>query len=120
MKNEIIRVGQIEIKFLLEAFDTNGSVAMFEFTVPVGAKMPLPHSHKYFDETIYGVEGVVTFTVEGKTVDIRPGESSFVARGAVHGFNNLKQTDVKALAIITPALLGPDFFNRILKNSKLP
>src|SRR5206468_6961520 len=110
MKNEIIRVGQIEIKFLLEAADTNGSVAMFEFTVPVGARMPLPHSHKHYDETIYGVEGVITFTVEGKPVHIGPGESCFVPRGAVHGFNNLKQTDVKALAIITPALLGPDFF----------
>src|SRR2546429_3889019 len=112
MKNEIIRVGQIEIKFLLEAADTNGSVAMFEFTVPVGAKMPLPHSHKHYDETVYGVEGVITFTVEGKPLDIGPGESCFVPRGAVHGFNNLKQTDVKALAIITPALLGPDFFRQ--------
>src|SRR5213080_1172762 len=110
MKSETIRVGQIEIKFLLEAADTNGSVAMFEFTVPVGARMPLPHSHKHYDEPIYGVEGVVTFTVEGKPLDIGPGESCFVPRGAVHGFNNLKQTDVKALAIITPALLGPDFF----------
>ena len=110
MKNEIIRVGQIEVKFLLEAADTNGSVAMFEFTVPVGAKVPLPHSHRHYDETIYGVDGVITFTVEGKPVDIGPGESCFVPRGAVHGFNNLKQTDVKALAIITPALLGPDFF----------
>jgi quercetin dioxygenase-like cupin family protein len=110
MKNEIIRVGQIEVKFMLEAADTNGSVAMFEFIVPVGAKMPLPHSHRHYDETIYGVEGVVTFTVEGKSVDISPGESCFVPRGAVHGFNNLGQTDVKALAIITPALLGPDFF----------
>ncbi len=53
---------------------------------------------------------MVTFTVEGKSVDIGPGESCFIPRGAVHGFNNLKQTDVKALAIITPALLGPDFF----------
>ena len=85
---------------------------MFEFTVPVGAKVPLPHSHKHYDETIYGVEGVITFTVEGKLVDIGPGESCFVPRGAVHGFNNLKQTDVKALAIITPALLGPDFFRQ--------
>jgi quercetin dioxygenase-like cupin family protein len=110
MKNEIMRVGQIEIKFLLEAADTNGALAMFEFTVPAGAKMPLPHSHKHYDETIYGTEGVVTFTVEGKPVDIGPGESCFVPRGAVHGFNNLKQTDAKALAIITPALLGPDFF----------
>src|SRR5881396_3139131 len=110
MKNEIIRLGQIEVKFLLEAADTNGSVAMFEFSVPVGAKVPIPHSHKHYDETIYGVEGVLTFTVEGKPVDIGPGESCFVPRGAVHGFDSLRQTDVKALAIITPALLGPDFF----------
>lgn len=110
MRNEIVHVGRIGIRFLLEAADTNGSVAMFEFTVPVGAKMPLPHSHKHYDETIYGVDGVVTFTVEGKTVDVGPGESCFVPRGAVHAFNNLRQTDVKALAIITPALLGPDFF----------
>jgi len=110
MKREIIQVGQIGIRFLLEAADTNGALAMFEFTVPVGARMPLPHKHERYDETIYGVKGVVRFTVEGKTVDIAPGESFFVPRGAVHGFNNLTQTDVKALAIITPALLGPDFF----------
>src|SRR5438552_17728909 len=110
MKSRIIQVGQIGIRFLLESADTNGSVAMFEFTVPVGAKVPLPHSHKHYDETIYGLEGVITFTVEGKPIDIGPGESCFVPRGAVHGFNNLKQTDVKALAIITPALLGSDFF----------
>ena len=110
MKDEIIRVGQIGIRFLVEAADTNGSVAILEFTVPVGAKVPVPHYHKAYDEIIYGVEGVVTFTVEGKPVDIGPGETCFIPRGAVHGFNNLKQTDVKALAIITPALLGPDFF----------
>jgi quercetin dioxygenase-like cupin family protein len=110
MKHEIIRVGQIGIRFLLEAADTNGSVAMFEFTVPAGAKVPVPHFHKAYDETIYGVEGVVTFTVDGKAVDVGPGETCFIPRGAVHGFNNLKQTDVKALAVITPALLGPDFF----------
>jgi len=110
MQREIIQVGQIGIRFLLEAVDTNGALAMFEFTVPVGARMPLPHKHERYDETIYGVKGVVRFTVEGKTVDIAPGESCFVPRGAVHGFDNLTQTDGKALAIITPALLGPDFF----------
>jgi len=110
MKDEIIRIGQIGIRFLLEAIDTNGAVAMFEFTVPVGAKVPMPHSHKHYDETIYGVAGIITFTVEGKAVDIAPGESCFIPRGAVHGFNNLKQTDAKALAVVTPALIGPDFF----------
>ena len=110
MKNEMIQVGHIGIRFLLESADTNGALAMFEFNVPPAAKMPLPHFHKHYDETIYGVEGTLTFTVEGKTVDIATGESCFVPRGAVHGFNNLKQNHVKALAVITPALLGPDFF----------
>ena len=110
MKNEIIRVGQIEIRFLLEAADTNGSVALFEFTVPVGAKVPMPHSHAHYDETIYGVAGVLTFTVAGKTVRIGQGESCFIPRGAVHGFNNLESTDAKALAVVTPARIGPEFF----------
>ena len=78
--------------------------------VPVGAKVPLPHYHKSYDETIYGVAGVITFTVDGKTVPIGRRESYFIPRGAVHGFNNLGQTDAKALAVVTPALLGPDFF----------
>jgi quercetin dioxygenase-like cupin family protein len=110
MKNETIRIGQLGINFLLEAADTNGSVAMFEFMVPVGAKVPLPHSHQHYDETVYGVEGVLTFTVDGRTVPIGPGESCFIPRGAVHGFKNLNQTDAKALAVVTPALIGPDFF----------
>src|SRR5438128_10025424 len=100
MKNGIIRVGQIEVKFLLEAADTNGSVAMFEFTVPVGAKVPLPHSHRHYDETIYGVDGVITFTAEGKPVDIGLGQPCFLPRGAVHCVSNLNQTDLKARAII--------------------
>ena len=55
----------------------------------------------------------MTFTVEGKVLDIGPGESCFVPRGAVHGFNNLNQTDAKALAIVTPALIGPDYFKEM-------
>jgi len=108
-----IRVGQIEIKFLLESSDTNGSLAAFEFTVPAAARVPLPHSHQHYDETIYGVEGVLTFTVNGKAVDIAPGESCFIPRGAVHGFNNLQQTAAKGLAVVTPALIGPDFFEEV-------
>ena len=113
MKNEMIHMGQIGVRFLLEGADTNGSMAMFEFMVQAGAKVPLPHYHKAYDETVYGVEGVMTFTIEGKAVDLGPGEACFIPRGAVHGFNNLKPTDAKALAVVTPALLGPDYFKDI-------
>ncbi len=113
MNNETIRVGQIGIRFLLESADTNGALAMFEFTVPVGARVPVPHSHKSYDETIYGLQGVITFTVDGKAVLIGPGEACFIPRGAVHGFNNLHQTDATALAVVTPALIGPEFFKDV-------
>ncbi len=113
MKNERIKAGQITIDFLLEAADTKGSVAMFEFTVPAAAKVPLPHYHEHFDETIYGLSGILTFTIDGKTTDIAPGETCFIPRGAIHGFDNLKQNEAKGLAVITPALLGPIFFKEV-------
>jgi len=113
MKKETIKVGQIIIDFLLEAADTNGSAAMFEFTVPVGAKVPIPHYHESYDETIYGLSGVITFTVEGNPINIAPGETCFIPRGAVHGFDNLAQKDAKALTVITPALLGSIFFKEV-------
>jgi quercetin dioxygenase-like cupin family protein len=113
MNHEIIRLGQIEVRFLLEADETNGSVAMFEFTVPAGAKVPAPHSHAHYDETIYGIEGVVTFTVDGKAVPIGPGESCFIRRGVVHGFDNRHPIGAKALAVVTPALIGSGFFKEM-------
>jgi quercetin dioxygenase-like cupin family protein len=112
-KSEVIRVGQIGIKFLLEATDTNDSLAIFEFSVPAGARVPAPHSHAHYDETVYGVTGVMTFTVDGKAVPVAPGEACFIPRGVVHGFNNLGSAEAKALAVVTPALIGPDFFKDI-------
>lgn len=47
------------------------------------------------------------------SIDIAPGETCFIPRSAIHGFNNLKQEDAKALAVITPALLGPIYFKEI-------
>ncbi len=110
MTPEIIRPGQIEIRFLLEGKDTDGRLAAFEFSVPAGAKVPVPHSHERYDETIYGLQGVMTFTVNGQPVDIAAGNTCFIPRGSVHGFNNLKPSNAKALAVVTPALIGPEFF----------
>ena len=38
---ELIRIGQIEIKFLCEKSETGGSVGMFELTVQPNAKVPV-------------------------------------------------------------------------------
>jgi quercetin dioxygenase-like cupin family protein len=110
---EEIKVGAMAIRFLLEGAESGGSLAVFEFDVPAGAKVASPHSHDGYEETIYGLEGVLTWTLEGVAVDVRPGETLFIPRGAVHHFDNTREVDAKALAIVTPGILGPDFFREV-------
>jgi quercetin dioxygenase-like cupin family protein len=110
---EEIRVGQVAVRFLLEGEQSGGSVAIFEFDVPAGAKVPAAHSHDGYEETIYGLEGVLTWTVAGDPVDVGPGEALCIPHGVVHRFDNAHGSDAKALAIVTPGILGPDYFREV-------
>jgi len=110
---EEIRIGQLAIRFLLEGNASGGSVAVFEFDVPAGAKVPMAHSHDGYEETIYGLEGVLTFTVEGRPTDVGAGEVLCIPRGAVHRFDNVRGADTKMLAIVSPGILGPAYFREI-------
>ena len=85
---------------------------MFECFVPAEARCR-PHSHDAFEETIYGLEGVTTWTVDARTLDIRPGEAFCIPRGAVHGFGNHGTEDAKFLAVATPGVMGPDYFREV-------
>lgn len=110
---EEIRVGQLAIRFLVEGSVSGGSVVMFELDVPVGAKVPVAHSHDAYEETIYGIAGVLTFTLEGRPHEVGPGDALCIPRGAVHRFDNLHSADCRTLAVITPGILGPEYFREI-------
>ena len=110
---EEIRVGEMAIRFLLEGEQSDGSVAMFEFDVPAGSKVAAAHSHDGFEETIYGLEGTLVWTVEGQAHEVGSGEVLCIPRGAVHRFDNTGDFDAKALAIVTPGILGPDYFREV-------
>jgi len=112
-RREEIRIGELAIRFLVEAERSGGSVTVFEFDVPAGAKVAAAHSHDAFDETIYGLAGVLTWTLEGTPVDVGSGETLFIPRGAVHQFDNSSDADARALAIVTPGVLGPDYFREV-------
>jgi quercetin dioxygenase-like cupin family protein len=110
---ERIRIGQIEVRFLLEGTATAGSLAMFEFDVPINARVPIAHSHDAYDETIYGLEGVLTWTVDGRAHDVGPGEVLCIPRGVVHRFDNAGGADATMLGVVTPGLLSPDYFREL-------
>ncbi len=111
---EVIQVGVTPIRFLVTGAESNGSMASFEMTIPAGATRPaFPHSHDTYEETIYGLEGVLTFTVNGQKIAIGPGEVLCIPRGAVHRFDNFGPANTQSLAIVTPGVLGPDYFREI-------
>ena len=111
--NDTITVGAFGVRFLVEAADSNGTASVFECYVPANAEMPAPHSHDGFEETIYGLEGATTWTIDGKTVQIGPGEAVCVPRGRIHGFENRGSVDARFLAIATPAVFGAAYFREI-------
>ncbi len=109
--DETIRLGPLAVRFLLTGDDSTGSIAAFELVVPGARRLPAPaHSHDHFEETIYGIDGVLTWTVDGRQIDVGPGQALCIPRGATHRFDNNGIQDVKALCVITPAAIGPQFF----------
>jgi len=110
---ETMQVGAMRITFLVEAADSNGSVSVFECFVPADSRMPAPHSHDAFEETIYALEGVTSWTVDGRAVELGVGDALCVPRGAVHGFQNSGTQDAKFLAVASPGLMTPDYFREI-------
>lgn len=111
---EMIRLGPLEVRFLVTGENSGGTVAVFEVKVPGGQRLAGPaHSHDHYEETIYGVEGVLTWTVDGKPIDVVPGQALCIPRGAVHRFDNNASEDAKVLCTVTPAAIGPQFFREV-------
>jgi quercetin dioxygenase-like cupin family protein len=70
---------------------------------------PRYHNDAY-EETLYGIEGVLTWTVDGTPIEVGPGQALCIPRGAAHRFDKLGSKDVKQLVVISPAIMGPAYF----------
>jgi len=108
---EAIKIGPLGIRFLLTGDDSNGCVSVFEVFVPAGQKLAAPaHKNDAYEEILYGIEGVLTWTVDGTPIEVGPGQALCIPRGAVHRFDNVGSEDAKQLAVISPAIMGPAYF----------
>ena len=111
-RQDAIRVGQLEIRYLLEA-GSGCEMGCFELRVPPGSNVPPPHSHSANEELLYVLEGTLRHTVGGETRDLQPGESRVTPRGVLHGFSNPHAVAVRALVILTPDTIGPQYFRDV-------
>jgi quercetin dioxygenase-like cupin family protein len=108
-----ITVGALGVRFLVEPADSNGTASVFECYVPANARMPAPHSHDAFEETVYGLQGTTTWTIDGEILELSPGQAICVTRGQIHGFQNHGSVGAAFLAIATPAVFGPGYFREV-------
>ena len=109
--DETLHLGPLAVRFLLTGDDSTGSVAAFELLVPAAQRLSAPpHSHDHYEETVYGIAGVLTWTVDETPIDVGPGQALCIPRGAIHRFDNNGSHDAKALCLITPAAIGPQYF----------
>jgi quercetin dioxygenase-like cupin family protein len=115
---EEIRLGQIQIRFLIDGTTSPSPLSMFEFSVTPGAKVPISHSHDAYDETCYALEGNLTLTLwpsdgQPRRHETAPGGSLLIPRGIAHRFDNFSSAPTRTLAIITPGILGAAYFREI-------
>ncbi|HEX4524444.1 MAG TPA: cupin domain-containing protein [Casimicrobiaceae bacterium] len=108
---EVIRVGQLEIRYLQEAGDAC-RMGAFEMRVPPGSNVPPPHSHSANEELVYVLEGTLRYTVGSETRDLEPGDSMATPCGVVHAFSNPHAVVARALVINTPDI-GAQYFREV-------
>jgi len=108
---EVIRVGQLEIRYQQEAGNAC-QMGCFELRVRPGSNVPPPHSHTANEELVYVLEGTLRFSVGSETRDLQPGDSMTTPPGVAHGFSNPHTVTARAIVINTPDI-GAQYFREM-------
>jgi quercetin dioxygenase-like cupin family protein len=115
----VIKIGQLEIRYLVDGTVSGAGMGMFELTAPPGARVPPAHSHRDNEEIVYVIDGVLRYTVDDETRDLSPGERMYTPRGSVHAFSNPHDAPARALIILTPDI-GAQYFRDIAAVATAP
>ncbi|HET6160529.1 MAG TPA: cupin domain-containing protein [Dongiaceae bacterium] len=115
----VLKIGQLEIRYLIDGTISGAGMGMFELTIPAGARVPPAHSHRENEEIAYVLDGVLRYTVDGETRDLKAGERMYTPRGSVHAFSNPHDGPARALIILTPDI-GLQYFRDIAEVVSAP
>ncbi len=108
--HEPIQVGNLSVTFLKSRHETEGTLDLFELTIPPAAYINVPHLHRDYDETILGMDGMTIWTLDDKRIILRPGQQLCIPRGTVHSYANHHRSTSRVMCILTPGLVGPEYF----------
>jgi quercetin dioxygenase-like cupin family protein len=98
------------VNFLLTPAQTDGQLAIIDFTVRKGSELPA-HFHEHEDETFIVEEGEVTFQVGDKLIEAKPGIVVFAPRCLVHQYK-IKTPYARFRVVITPGRFAEFFWSQ--------
>jgi len=115
----VVKIGQLEVRYLMDGTVTGAGVGMFELTVLPGARVPPAHSDRDNEEVVYVLEGTLCYAVDDEVRDLKPGDRMYCPRGSVHAFSNPHDRRARALVILTPDI-GAQYFREVAEVANTP
>jgi quercetin dioxygenase-like cupin family protein len=114
--HETIRVGEMSVTFLMTRHETADALDMFELTIPSAISVVVPHTHRNYDEWVFGMNGITTWTLNAEIILLHPGESLFIPRGTPHFFANVHDGIGRVMCLQTPGVMGPEYYREIARH----
>lgn len=90
--------------FKAVAEQDGGDFSLMERTLPPGGRRPPPHRHTNCSEAYFGLDGLVSVTVEDRELTVGPEGFVLVPRGTAHTFGNGGTEPARLLVIHAPAM----------------
>src|SRR5262249_6367836 len=95
---------------LVAGNDTAGRYGLSDTHIPPGGGPP-PHRHDY-EEMFSALEGETEFTIRGKKIVVRPGDTINIPANAPHQFKSKSGQPARLLCLCSPAGLE-EFFKEV-------
>jgi quercetin dioxygenase-like cupin family protein len=111
--HQTIRIGAMSVTFVKTRHETDGAFDFFELTIPPLVHVPMPHIHRKYDETIFGLDGNMTWTLHDVPTPVSRGSVLFIPRGVPHFYENRHHTTARILCLQTPGVIGPEYYQEL-------
>jgi quercetin dioxygenase-like cupin family protein len=102
-EGELLELGPSQARLMAGASHGLGSLAVLETTATPGFPGSVLHLHESTVDSFYVLEGTLTLTLDGRTVEAGPDSYALVPPGNPHSFSNLGDEPVRVLNLMAPA-----------------
>ncbi|MEA1831858.1 cupin domain-containing protein [Methylobacterium durans] len=110
-----VRINGMEITYLARSASTHDAMGIYGVTLAARSPGAGLHRHAALTETFEVHAGTLAMRIDGRDVDLGPGDFVLIPPGQPHAFANRSQAPVRFTLSFTPALEREGFFEGLAK-----